>query len=713
MTTTTRTMIAAFVMVVVLCTLFLCVSVLVYVKPSLLSSAPASMTAITAMLEDLMSAEQAGPNVVDPGPVHDHARQLELIQASLSRPLCLVVTMGSDVVLPGRDDDDATQQHEQQQQQQQQQQRSCDTAQCHVLRDHCVVHIASNDVAVWPPPPPHSFVYHRFYLVSDAFDAVAPLLRAAQRVLPLGKVHDGTDGIAAPTPTPAPYRRPPPDAGLRALVPRQPLRATTFFRSLERNRVAAVIIRPRSHEDVAALLDVLDRFQNSGRDNEGFLETVLVQQCGGDHPRLARSLIGGLVGEHSYTVVEEKPQQFNGFNSLGCNVTTLFIGSASVRPSAYPKWPTRYTTLSEYGRLTNQFFEDATVIAQLGRHPALAYIVPERYLHEGGATTLYDHEWIRGRYGVRNQLLSLVDLAVNDRVAWCIGNSSTRTIHRTPLKGEGRQGSTSLEECYGADNLVPIGQPCHSNNAASHDLRLTRLPSSARSRRWDPKGVKAITPKVICGSDNSTLAALNDTASRPSSALSGLAFYRQFVKSGWTLAETYQPPLSPIFHELADRQLAVYQQRLRAHWNLTAADVEVNIVGVHMRLGDYDYASTMKNWTEAVSNAAKFLADKTNRPVHGLIVCTDDATSPKYQAVMDLLPDTPKFECLADLSFDQGNFGYLVGTIQTVLSQTSCFIGLSASTFTHRINSRRVLEGWGEPRCDILVGNTPMVKGLF
>lgn len=587
----------------------------------------------------------------------------EQAHVSLSRPLCMVAVMGTDADL----DEVAVLQQQ---------------------YPNCIFHVTSNDVAVWPPPPPFAFNHHRFFLVDDSYDVESPYLSRPSRFIRANMTrkeeeakakaeaqqgHKQSSSLDDLTTRMTNARKP------YSLRPRQPLRATTFFRSLERNRVAALLTHPRNLSDVSAVLNVLDRLPP--QDNPGFLETIFVQACSKDYQeqQLAELLVQRLVGEYGY-------EHLATSNSTRCTLTTLCTGT--MHPQAYPRWPSRYTTISSYGRLTNQMFEDASIISQLSGQSGVAYVVPERFLHLGAASTLYDHEWIQMKYGLRNQLLSVTDFAAISNMGWCTVGGSADTV----LK------------CVSMHDMVPLNENTTGACADAHGSMVSALTPLARLQQDSTEEWGIDDEHSWCGIKGESPNSVQESAGLPSSILNGFIVFKKYWANGWSPTERYQPPFSPIVHELADRQLAIHRRRLLAKWKIAAPSAKLNIVGLHMRLTDFDYASKSDDWIQAVEKSASFLRNTTKEPIHGILLCSDDIHNQKYTDLVAAFPDIPMLDCAADIHFDEGSLGYQTATMQTILSQTTCFIGLRKSTYSMRINWRRLAERRSDPRCDSDVG---------
>ena len=610
-------------------------------------------------------------------------KKMKAVRTSLARPLCIVVVMGTEVVLG-------------------------ETASLVVDSDgagttalpNCMVHIAaSNDhdniqPTVLPRPPPHAFIHHRFFLVSDLYDAVTPIVAAKESplspIVPLPPVPVNITKLP-------PWHFPPAGDDLDVLRPRLPLRATTFFQSIERNRMAAVVINPRTHEDIAALQDVLVRFPP--RLTKGFLETIVVQQCGerivsmnnkdAITETLGDKLVDILTGQKKYGQYTVLSRSISAASS--CSHVVLFLGT--VAPEVYPVYPSLYTTSSYYGRTTNQIFADSIIVQTMPTfnltapkgHPIdVGYLVPERFLHYGGGPFLYDLDWIHSAYGpsLMNRVLSVTDFVAIENVGWCPPFNTAR--------------------CFNLDNMVTLDESSASLGC------ISRLHLHERSKAWDADGTRALRSHHevfthVC-TKRPLIKNLTNTSEfnvvTPGSNIDTRSIF------SWL---TPMIPFSPIIRELADRQMQVYYQQLRSFWN-TPVDItkaqDFNIIGVHMRLTDYDSSVEQTAWMHAIGNTTLKLHEM-NRTVHGLLICTDDVNNAKYRAVMEGWPGIPKLMCANDIALDKGGVAFQVGTIQSVLAESTCFIGFATSSFAHRINDLRDSGQRRRADCDYVVRGVP------
>jgi len=597
------------------------------------------------------------------------------MHASLSRQLCVVVTMGHDVDL-----DHLAQQ-------------------LVAPYPNCLVHVASNDVAELPPPPPHAFVYQRFVLVSDSYDAVSgpatatpasnastfPWLRPLTQE-ELTAVHPSRDKTVLPAA----------DALLPYLLPRGPLRATSLFRSIDRNRVAAVVIRPTEQEDVEALLDVLKAFPPSHPNNAGFLESVFVEQC---EAQLGNRLVDTLQGpRYGYVVVATASMK------NACQYTSLWLASSSSAPAtaAYPVYPTRYASSSIFGRLTNQIWTDSFVVQNIQQNVVpmtVGYVISEHNLHPGSGTLLYDLDWIYANIGpgLKNRLLSMADFVTIDNVGWCVDPSKPVSGQVMRLAGDNHaMHDITLAECLFYDNMIAFDSSMANNTNCT-----SRLPTYERSRRWDPPGTRSFVMSTGFNYTRCTRTPLKMTYTASDFTSKGtivegsrafFSFNRLDLLGASFRKDAYEFAFGPIVQELADRQVAVYHRRLRAYWNLPES-VRPTIVSVHMRLSDYDSKTNGSKWPDEI---AKAIASAPGGPgvVHGLLICTDEPDNPKFRAALASHASIPKLDCVSDIAFDKSNFGFHVGVIQSVLAQGSCFVGIKDSTFARRIRVLRERQGY-------------------
>jgi len=554
------------------------------------------------------------------------------IKTALGRALCIVVVMGKDVDLA--------------------------LAPTTMLQQHknCLFHVLSNDSTVWPPPPPSSFYFHRYHLVSDSLDRVGPAAAAAP---------------ARTTFTPSSF-------DMKVLLPgRQSVRATAFFETLEHNRIASVVIRAREDEDVAALTDVLGRFVPSAI--KGFLEVVVVQTCTGDSDKHAKLLDELLRQKHGYDV-EADATAFVGADDGNCKHT---VYTRPNNPTVYPQMPKRFMTLRPFGRYSNQLIEDANAMTDISHQdsdkPARerAYLAPESYLHQGAMTVLYNFSVIANKLGRPNMLLSQVDVATVNSAGYC-GDKPVHNIY-------------SLDSC--------ISRNCVKDNC----LLLDSLPLIGRTEA-NYSGPAPFDANNLDGQEHG----INDEAT--GILFPGSVYF--FMWPPWThesFSQHKRPPtdatveisnnvawngFSAFVDDLARLQYAIFEARLRAFWKLSPTE-PVKIVGIHMRLDDYSFATKSVNWITAATEAKDHL-----KGVHGVIMCSDQVTSEIYLGVLAMMPDVPKFDCTPDLLFDQGNRGLLMPVTQQLLGYSTCFIGLRFSTFSWRIQARRVVDGHANPHCD-------------
>ena len=556
-----------------------------------------------------------------------------LVEASLGRPLCVVLVMGSSIDLA----------------------RTAESLQ--TLYPNCLFHIYSPILLVpnntWPPPPPYAFYHHSYYLVGDDYDAVGPLVDARPVLFNLV---DSTDNPYLET-----------HRGSKVFRRHEPLKASTVFSHFEPNRVAAVIAQLETAEDEQALKDAL-RHTPAGRGRHpGFLDLVVVQRRSSGAP------ITWLHDEEYGSYVQWADRDGNVF---------YVRPDVGQEQSVYPRAPTMVAYASQNeGRFTNQVIQDLRAIAYFGelcggrtdkdRPPICDRVfVPvedNSQLHDGALMTLYNFTQMPESGFLANRFISPAEFVTIGSLAWC--NQTMRELWTLSV-WDGTRADCEHHVATG------IRHPVGNESAGFH----VYLNGGDTSRNF---------PGDQYGWVNDTTININSQRLFFQSNWVGegaATNHTDFVKDMSWLS------YSGIIDDLAQRQHAIYEARARKYWKLVPT-APVRFVAMHVRLGDYDYeskkdpAAWARNLTDLVASITQTMAvtAPAEQPVHGIVLCTDDSGSDRFKELNALFPAIPKFDCAGDLVFDRNRKGFIVPVIQQMLALSTCFIGLRASSFAERI----------------------------
>jgi len=561
------------------------------------------------------------------------------VRTSLSRPLCTVVVMGTNVTL----EEAPTWLHEQ--------------------FPNCYFHVTSNEIASWPPPPPFVFMHHRVFLVDDTYDAVsvaADAYNATVDVVPRNTL------------------------SWDVLFPRQALSARSFFNTLERHRIAAVVVRPQTEVDVAALQDVIKAYG----DEEGFMDVLIVEEPAWETSQLRLSL-----DRAGYRPLSELslllPQ---------CDHKRVSVFWRPTSPARFPVAPTMFVSSTNYGRWTNQVIQDARIMSYLselcGRKntPDVScvrtFLPSERHVHHGAMTTIYNFTKVAEVFGRRNAILSITELATIDTVGWCGGQPS---------------------DCHGIDNLVSCTS--NSSSSSSSSIKDECVPDKTCWRRLpmaDHVKATASTAVAITGHDQCNPHVGVVTSRDPGVFYGGSdAFWQDLWVTAGMALDTYWLSYSDLIVELANRQYAIHERRLRKYWKL-GADQPVRVLALHMRMTDYGWGTDGTTlWEDSVQNAVDYIRNTSSTgnevAFHGMLVCTDDIDNKMYRSLLKVLPNAPKLDCVSDLVFDKGSIGHASPVIQYMLAKSTCFIGFVLSSYSQRVEIRRRDLGRFMHPCDTLI----------